>query len=119
MCAGAFDQRDRGAAAPPEAVAEPGDQFETRRAAADHDDAVERRGAPLRRRLARRLTVDDIRHWFHRRSLDEGAQRRNPGRPSTFRRTSIPPGAAPGGQGPSTADAPPRQTAPWTRRASR
>src|SRR5262249_46286117 len=38
--AGTIDQSDRGPPTPAEPVAEPGDKLYTRRAAADHDDAV-------------------------------------------------------------------------------
>ena len=41
MCSGTFYQRDARSPAPAEAVAKPGDEFEPRRAAADHNDSMQ------------------------------------------------------------------------------
>ena len=41
MCSGVLHQRDPGPLAPAEAVAEPGDEFKPRRAAAYHNDFVQ------------------------------------------------------------------------------
>src|SRR5689334_17496583 len=57
MRAGALDQRDGGAAAPAEAMAQAGGEFQSRCTAADHDDAV-------RFRRITTLAVDGVRHCF-------------------------------------------------------
>jgi hypothetical protein len=75
MCPGTFHQRDTCPSAAAEAVAEPRDEFEPRRAPADHDNPMQALGlvrasnhylgAPIRnRRVVLDLTMQHLRHRF-------------------------------------------------------